>query len=64
MKFGFFGKLCWAVVLIVAVVIAPSPVEGQSPSGRAGGVIELPPIETALARKQLFVDFGVFNEFL
>ena len=58
MKFGFFGKLCLAVVLIVAVVIAPSPVEGQSPSGRAGGVIELPPIETALARKQLFVDFG------
>jgi len=58
MKSGFFGKLCWEVGLIVVVVIATSPVEGQSPSGRGGGVIELPPIETALARKQLFVDFG------
>jgi len=58
MKSGFFGKLCWEVGLIVVVVIATSPVEGQSPSGRGGGVIELPPIETALARKQFFVDFG------
>jgi TolB protein len=58
MKFGFFGKLCWVVGLIIAVVSAVPPVEGQSPSGRAGAVIELPPIETALARKQLFVDFG------
>ena len=58
MKSGFFGKLCWEVGLILAVVIATSPVDGQSPSARGGGVIELPPIETALARKQLFVDFG------
>jgi len=58
MKSGFFGKLCWEVGLILAVFIATSPVEGQSPSARGGGVIELPPIETALARKQLFVDFG------
>lgn len=58
MKFGFFGKLFWVVGLIIAVVSAVPPVEGQSPSGRGGAVIELPPIETALARKQLFVDFG------
>ncbi|MDE0576418.1 MAG: hypothetical protein OSB39_05700 [Opitutales bacterium] len=58
MKFGFLGQSLWVVGLIIAVVSAVPPVEGQSPSGRGGAVIELPPIETALARKQLFVDFG------
>jgi len=58
MKSVFFGILCWAVGLIIAVVIVASPVEAQSPSGGRGGVFELPPIETALARKQFFVDFG------
>ncbi|MBT3567359.1 MAG: hypothetical protein HN494_00810 [Opitutae bacterium] len=58
MKYGFFGKLFWVVGLIIAVVSGTLPVEGQSSSGRGGAVIELPPIETALARKQLFVDFG------
>lgn len=61
MKFGFFGNLFWVVGLMIAVVSVTLPAEGQSPSdasGRAGAVIELPPIETALARKQFFVDFG------
>ena len=58
MKSGFFGKFSWEVGLISAVLTATSHLEAQSPSGRGGGVIELPPIETALARKQLFVDFG------
>ena len=60
MKFGFFEK-SWVVVLISVVFCGTLSVEAQSPSvtsGRAGAVIELPPIETALARKQFFVDFG------
>ena len=60
MKFGILEK-SWLIVFISVVFCGTLPVQAQSPagtSGRTGAVIELPPIETALARKQFSIDFG------
>ena len=54
MNFGILEK-SWLIVFISVVFCGTLPVQAQSSTG---AVIELPPIETALARKQFFIDFG------